>query len=484
MSDSKRKAIQSDALNALKLIYAKATIKEEKDLIWNSINTPFIENIPMDENNRLVTFLYRKPPTEATVDFSIYLNCDAVGIPFAENNKFKPIQGTDLLYLTLALPRSLRTTYSFLKLDKTVNDTAKKEVAHELFPFPEFIGEFKKYHTTYMRLCDEQKIEMDPRNPKNISYVEFDNPDKCFFTESILELPNAPTQPAYFYEPNAIRNERNKLAEEKRFFQHSIMFSNTSLKNLPEYKDTAEDKDQPSRGTRKFWIYLPPGYNDTTEQSYPLSLFLDGSDYLNTIPIPSILERMIKQKEIPPCVAVFVEYSAERRTLEYYGDDKFTHFLANDLMNILRHEHHLQITSNPSLTTIIGLSASGLAAIYAGLTRPDIFGNIITQSAALCSKKQSELENMVNIHALKNTGTFFCMEAGVFENVPIECRFEDGFTQALSTNESNKRLSNYMREKGVLSTFHEFVGGHNYVCYRGSLPERLKEVYKMRLDMS
>ena len=355
MSDPKREAIQSDGLNAFKCIYAKATTKEEKDLLWNNITTPFIEKIPMDKSNSLVTFLYRKPVSEAAVDFSIYLNSDAVGIPFTENNKFKPIPETDLFYLTLLLPSSLRTTYSFLKLDKTVNDSAKKEVAHELFPFPEFTGEFKKYHTTYMRLCDEQKIEIDSRNPKNISYLEFDNPDKCFFTESILELPNAPVQPAYFYDPAEIRSERNKLAEEKRFFQHTITFSNTSLKDLSEYKDTAEDKDQPSRETRKFWIYLPPGYNDTTEQSYPLCLFLDGSDYLNTIPMPSIFERMIKQKEIPPCVAVFFEYSADRRTLEYYGDGKFTHFLANDFINILRHQHHLRITSDPSFTTIIGL---------------------------------------------------------------------------------------------------------------------------------
>ena len=128
------------------------------------------------------------------------------------------------------------------------------------------------------------------------------------------------------------------------------------------------------------------------------------------------------------------------------------------------------------------LSASGLAAIYAGLTRPDIFGNVITQSASLCSKKRSELEDLVNAHVLKNTDTFFCLEVGVFENVPVECQFEDGFTQAFSINESNKELSHYMSEKGILSTFHEFIGGHNYVCYRGSISDRIKEVFKIRYN--
>jgi hypothetical protein len=30
--------------------------------------------------------------------------------------------------------------------------------------------------------------------------------------------------------------------------------------------------------------------------------------------------------------------------------------------------------------------------------------------------------------------------------------------------------------------FHEFIDAHNYVCYKSTLIDRVKEVFKMRLD--
>jgi hypothetical protein len=34
-----------------------------------------------------------------------------------------------------------------------------------------------------------------------------------------------------------------------------------------------------------------------------------------------------------------------------------------------------------------------------------------------------------------------------------------------------------MQRQRISTTYHEFVGGHNYVCYRVSLYDRIKEVY-------
>jgi enterochelin esterase-like enzyme len=482
MSDSKREKFQSHALDDFTAAYIKASTKVEKDLLWNSMTTPLIEKISGDENNCLVTFLYRVSPSEFDKGFLIYLDSGIIGLPFSKISQLQNIPNTDLYYLTLKLPSTLRTAYTFLKLDKSTESAPKNEMTHTFYPYPKFVGKMKESHDTLMRLHAEKKFDTDPRNPKRISYVEYDNPDNCFFTESILELPNAPAQEAYLSDVQLIKKERNHLAEEKRFFEQMVSFSKTSLKNLEEYTDNPEDKDQPPKSQRKYWIYLPPNYNNKAEGTYPLLVFLDGSDYLNTVPIPSILERMINNKEIPPSIAIFFEYSTHRRQLEYYGDDRFTEFLANDLIDILRKEHHLRITTDPKTTTIIGFSASGLAAIHAGLTRPDVFGNVITQSAALWPKKKKDLQKLVDEHTLKKTVTVFCMEAGSFETTPIECQFQDGTTQAVSINQANKDLNKYMQEKNIVSTFHEFVGGHNYVCYRGSIADRLKEVFKIHYN--
>lgn len=473
---SSNKQFKSNKLNEFLNAYLKAG--KERDLLWNNITTPFIENILDDEKNNLVTFLYRKSTSDT--NSSIFVDCNAVGLPLTKDSQMQSIPGTDLFYLTLKLPNQLRTAYTFLTLDNKTDIAETKNVAHQLHPFPEFAGSLKKIVDTVMRLHAEGKVEIDPRNSKKMSYYEYHDPTKCFFTESILELPNAPLQAGYLSDANVIKSERNKLAQEKRFHEYSVLFSKTCLKDLPYYQDKVVDsKDEPSQTKRNYWVYLPPDYD--SQKVYPLYLFLDGSDYLNTLPIPSMLERMIHDKELQPCIAVFIEYAPHRRSLEYYGDEPFTRFLATDFMRILREEHHLPVTKDPALTTIVGLSASGLAAIFAGLTRPEVFGNVITQSAALWSRKWSDIEKWVDAYLLKKADTIFCMEAGSYENYPTECRFEDGSTQATSILETNKALNAYLIKKGVKARFHEFVGGHNYLCYR-FISERLKEVHEMRLE--
>jgi enterochelin esterase-like enzyme len=225
---------------------------------------------------------------------------------------------------------------------------------------------------------------------------------------------------------------------------------------------------------------LPPNYKETPDQPYPFFLFLDGSDYLSNIPALSILDKMINAKEIPPCIAVFFDYSPDRRLLEYYCDQKFTYFLTHDLISLLQSKHHLAISDDPKLKTIVGFSASGLAALYAGLIYPTIFGNVITQSAALWSVKKSSLKNLVDEFCLMNQESCFIMEAGTYENVPLACEFMDGDTQAISINQSNKELVDYMKIKRINASFHEFIGGHNYVCWRNSLFDRLKELFEIR----
>lgn len=476
MSHSKHQ-FKSNKLNEFINAYTKSADENEKNILWDNITTPFIEKILEDEENSLVTFLYRNSHLDLIT--KIYIDCAAVGLTLTPISQLHSIPETDLFYLTLKLPNQLRTAYTFLKLDNETEISETKNIVHQLYPFPIFSGEFKKIIDTLVRLHADLKAEADSKNPKIIAYYDYHNPDKCFFKESILELPDAPKQPSYLSDVNLIKNERQKLIKEKRFFEYTVFFSDTSLKIFPEHQDIEKSEGQPPKGKRTYWVYLPPNYDN--KNIYPLNLFLDGSDYLNTLPIPSILERMIHNKELSPCIAVFLEYSPDRRSLEYYGDEKFTQFLAQDFMKILREKHHLSITKDSALTTIIGLSASGLAAVFAGLTFPHVFGNVITQSSALWSRQWNELKKWVDDYLVKNADTFFCMEAGIYENIPIECRFEDGFTQGLSILEANKALVAYMNKYNISANFHEFVGGHNYVCYR-SIIDRLKEVHEIRLD--
>jgi enterochelin esterase-like enzyme len=460
MSNSQLKPTESKQLNEFIENYSKAVTEEEKDKVWESITTPFIEVINNNDINQRATFIYRADPRDVK-PINIYLYSAVVPL-FSEQSKLLKVPETDIYYLSLVLPSSLRTTYSFLYL----TDTQIKDENIPADPvIPMLTGDFQKKHILLSQLYANNKVEIDTHNKqKMVYYMDFDIQDKVFGVESILELSSAPKQP-YIPTIEQIKVERDTLKFEKRFTEYFLNFSDTSLKTQKDYLNQG----------RKYWIYLPKDYD--SKQQYPLILFLDGSYFIESIPIPSILERMINQNEIPSSIAVFLDCSSERRQQEYYCDAKFTQFIIKDFIPILREKHSLSITHDASLTTIVGLSASGLAAFYVALTYPNIFGNVITYSASFQDRKQSELKKLIGEYINKQIKTHFIMKAGSFETQPIALQFPDNSKQNLSPNEANKTAYSYLIQHGANATFHEFVGGHNFVCWRGLISEDLKHIY-------
>lgn len=468
---------RSDLLEQFLSDYAKCQRQVDRDRVWDDIKSPIIEPIVSDNDNCLVTFLYRHDKDNIK-SISVYILSSFSGLPLSQESKLFRFRETDIFYLSVKLPSKLRTAYYFVLLDESVPEVVEDKPFTKNIEFPKFIGNFKKSNAKLMHILSQNNISIDQKNDnKIVYYMDFENPDKFFGMESILELPMAPTQkylPVSFYE---IKEKRNFLMKEKRFSEYTLSFKETSLKNVAGYKDETEL-------FRKYWVYLPPGYNTDGDDKYPLMLFLDGSDYVSTIPTPSMLDSMIADHVIPPTIAVYFEYSSIDRAAEYYCDDKFTSFLAKDLIQILTSQHQLNISIDPKTTTIIGLSASGLAAFYAGLMYPDVFGNVITQSAAFWSLKKTKLEELIDKNTNKLKDSVFILESGCFEDTSFEYQFSDGSVSTISLLESNKNVFDYMNERNLNVHLHEFVGGHNYVCYRSSLPERFRELYDIRLVKS
>lgn len=459
-------------LEELKRTLVEAKSEERNEEIWSHIKSPFIEDIPGIEDSQLVTFLCRSD--EATKESEdLYLYSAITDPTFSEENRLKLISDTDILYLSMTLPSTLRTTYSFVKLDNetTLEIESNNDLSDSHYPVP--VGEFKKNQMLISSLFEQHRVIIDPRNSKEIIYyIDPENPDQFFGMESILELSRAPKQD-YIPTTEMLKTDHERLKKENRFISCELKFEDTILNNEAEYKNKS----------RKYWIYLPPEYEEGVK-SYPFVLFLDGSDFLRTIPAPSILDHMTSEKSIPPVIAVFFDYSIERRQQEYYCDKKFTQFIAQDLMKILKEKHQLGITNDPSLTSIIGLSASGLAAFYVGIMHPDIFGNAVTFSASFESIKMHDLKEVIQANLSKLQNSKFIIEAGAYEKTPIELLFPDKSKQNLSILQANKNVAEYLAEKSLNVNFHEFMGGHNYVCWRGDLSNRLINIFENRPALS
>lgn len=138
---------------------------------------------------------------------------------------------------------------------------------------------------------------------------------------------------------------------------------------------------------RHVWVYTPPGYSRTsdarTPDGYPLLVVFDGRDHLagGATPVPHALDSLLAAGKAPPFVALLVDDSSFAvRTAELGNNPRFVAFLANELLPWLRAGWN--VTRDPHRTIVLGESAGGLGAAFVAFERPDLFGNVVSQSGA------------------------------------------------------------------------------------------------------
>jgi enterochelin esterase-like enzyme len=139
--------------------------------------------------------------------------------------------------------------------------------------------------------------------------------------------------------------------------------------------------DSTYRRMREVFVYTPPGYDARAAAAYPLLLAFDGPDYLDTIPLPLILDTLLAGRHAPAFVAVLVaDSSFAVRLGDLANQPRFATYLGEQLIPWVRANYH--VTRDPHRTIVTGSSAGGLASAYVAFVRPDLFGNVLSQSGA------------------------------------------------------------------------------------------------------
>lgn len=284
---------------------------------------PLVEPVRGDEQNFLVTFLWRDKAAEKFV---------AV-FPFARVNPlphlFARMEGTDLWYKSYRLRRDARFEY-LVSAEDSLSPFAAPE------PFEE--GGW----LTHLR--------PDPLNPhKFVEPPDEEVPDSREEVTSVVELPGAPAQP-FVAERAGVAKGRVELLR---------------------YGGGTSDRG------RRVWVYTPPGYRPDG-RPYRLLVLFDGWSYTHTIPVPTILDNMIADGRIPPTVAVMID--KRERVKELYLNPSFADFVAGQLMTWVRQRYN--VTRSPREAVVGGLSLGGVAAAYTAMRHPEVFGGVLSQSGA------------------------------------------------------------------------------------------------------
>lgn len=267
----------------------------------------------------------------------------------------------------------------------------------------------------------------DPLNPRTIDQ----GPP---FGRSILELPGAPPQPWHVRRPGVRGGEVSELTV----------------------------------AGRSAWVYTPADYAPSHE--YPLLVCFDGPVYLSPddVPGPVILDNVIAAHEIAPMIAVFVGQGAQRN-VELSNNPSFVAYVTDQLLPAVRTRWHA--TADPAHTIVCGSSAGGLASAFAAHRRPDVFGNVLSQSGAFWpgeTRDNPAHEWLTRQYdAAPRRDLRFVLQVGVLER---------GATPGggPSILETNRRLRDVLVRKGYEVHYTEVAGGHEPLSWRGGLAEGLR----------
>lgn len=379
-----------------------------------------VEAIENEPKYQLVTFLYRAG--DSTVRNVAVEGSFRLANSKPSDNVLRRLDSSDVWYATLKFPAGARFYYGL-----SVNDSLTPDPAHG----PQRMATARR----------------DPLNPKGW----FCKPDSTpFDCASLAELPGAVPQPWIVKNPSTPAGRVDKLKIRSELLDNERALS----------------------------IYTPPGYTGTggaqSQKTYSVLVVFDESSYLDIVPTPTILDNLIAAGRIPETVAILIANPSQAtRGKELPPNPKFADFLAKELLPFVR-ARYSGLTNDPAQTVVAGSSYGGIASVYAGLRHSEVFGKILCQSGSFWWAPDHPYNTDVSTETGWLAKEFvkspklplaFYMDAGQFE---IDT---DGYGGGIL--EPSRHMRDVLLAKGYPVTYQQFIGGHDYASWRGTLADGL-----------
>lgn len=401
--------------------------KETLDSFWKTVEqqgTPLFEPIPGNDAEMLVTFVWRAKKEHKNVVVASYglASFD----PF--KNQMTHIPNTDVWYKSWILPKTARTVYSISPDDPLIS-----------------LSDYRLDRCNFTSFV--QSWVQDPLNPKKYHIPGYLCMGEKAKEMSLLEMPGAPKFPW--------------LNETRSYAQGTV-----SKCHIPS--TTFENG-------RDVYLYLPPHYDPKQSNECSLVVAFDGRGFKELMNGPAIFDYLIAHKKIPPTIVVMVlnpDPNTVTRARDLAANAPFSNYIANDLIPWMRKNY--RVTSDPHQTVVTGASLGGFASAYLGLTRPEIFGNVLAQSGAYWWRINGEQDWILRQFAEspKHDVRFF-LDVGILETVPT-------FVDGLSFVNGTRYLRDILKAKGYPVKYVEFAGGHDYICWQETFAQGIEHLLGSR----
>ena len=227
---------------------------------------------------------------------------------------------------------------------------------------------------------------------------------------------------------------------------------------------------------REIAAYLPPGYSPRAEP-YPVLVLFDEEAYLDLVPTPTILDNLVAEGRIPPLVALLIGNAPGARDRELTCNPEFSRALVTELLPWAHDRYNF--TSDPGRTVVAGSSAGGLGAACSGLWHPEVFGNVLAQSGAF-HRAPSWDTAAAGVTPEPN---WLARQFISSPRKPVRFYLDAGTAEFNATGGADsilfctRTLRDVLRARGYEVHFQEFVGGHDYLSWRGTLADGLMALF-------
>jgi len=200
--------------------------------------------------------------------------------------------------------------------------------------------------------------------------------------------------------------------------------------------------------------------------SRPLCIFLDGELYLKMAGAKRVVAKVRKEGLLTDRRCVFVSYgTGAERQADFVCNPRYSRFLVKELIPA--------IMGTPKVPEgghlLVGLSLSGLAAVFAAVRFPRVFPRTISQSPSAWWNRE-----WLRRHAGRRLlpGSRFWISVGS-EETDTDVEHAPTLHQETSQLDSSRRLAGALREKECKVRFSIFAGGHEMKCWEKELPEAI-----------
>jgi S-formylglutathione hydrolase FrmB len=247
------------------------------------------------------------------------------------------------------------------------------------------------------------------------------------------------------------------------------------------------------RGVR-YCVMLPAGYEKETDKKYPVLYFLHGLGENEQTLISSggwgLIEDLQKQHRVGDFLMAAPEGWDSFFINSADGRNRYSDFFLSEFLPYI--ETHYRIVRDRKARGVTGLSMGGYGALRFAFSRPDLFGSVSAQSAALITESPQEL----NVD-LRSAGPFARLLGRAFgdpvnishwqQNNPYDLARKNQIqirTQAIYINcgqqdeygfaDGATRMHKQLLAEGLRHEFHLYPGGHNADYFLSHMGETIE----------